>query len=78
VKNFDGDKIEENIEKMYSRRTQLWEDLCRFSNELSAVSQLALMEQMAKIDVYIKEMSAVLEDKNWHDFINSAWGNKND
>lgn len=69
------DKIEEQLEKMWSRRQVIWNDLKIHGHTLSAVSQVALIAEVARIDVYMSEMEKQLEDMGWQDFIRSAWGN---
>jgi hypothetical protein len=70
---YKGDKIEEEIEKMQSRRNSIWNDLRSHGATLSAVSQVALIGEIASIDVHIKDMKEQLEEMGWQDFIQSAW-----
>jgi hypothetical protein len=69
----DGDKIEEELEKMQARRNAIWNDLKEHGSALSAPSQVALIGEIASIDVHIKDMSGQLEDMSWQDFISSIW-----
>jgi chromosome condensin MukBEF ATPase and DNA-binding subunit MukB len=68
-----GDKIEEEIEKMQSRRNAIRNDLKEHGATISAVSQVVLIAEIASIDTHIKEMKSELEDMGWHDFIEAAW-----
>jgi hypothetical protein len=68
-----GDKIEEEIEKMQSRRNAIRNDLKNYGANLSAVSQVVLIGEIASIDAHIKDMKSQLEDMGWQDFIQSAW-----
>lgn len=68
-----GDKIEEEIDKMLSRRNAIWNDLKAQGHSLSAPSQVALIGEIASIDSHIKEMRRELEDMGWHEFIKAAW-----
>jgi hypothetical protein len=70
---YKGDKIEEEIEKMQSRRNSIWNDLRSHGATLSAVSQVALIGEIASIDVHIKDMKDQLEEMGWQEFIQSAW-----
>jgi hypothetical protein len=68
-----GDKIEEELEKMEARRNGIWNDLKSHSEVLSAATQVALIGEIASIDVHIKDMRRQLEDMGWHKFIQAAW-----
>ena len=68
-----GDKIEEELSKMQARRNAIWNDLKEQGNVLSAPSQVALIGEIASIDVHIQEMKRELEDMGWQDFIQAAW-----
>ena len=68
-----GDKIEEEIDKLQARRNAIRNDLKNHGATLSAVSQVILIGEIATIDSVIKEMKKELEDMGWMDFINSAW-----
>ena len=68
-----GDKIEEEIEKMQSRRHAIRNDLKEHGSTLSAVSQVVLIAEIASIDSVIKEMKKELEDMGWQEFIQAAW-----
>lgn len=68
-----GDKIEEEIEKMQSRRNAIWNDLKTHGHTLSAPSQVALIGEISSIDVHIKDMRNQLEDMGWQEFIKAAW-----
>jgi hypothetical protein len=72
----NGDKIEEELEKMHARRNAIWNDLTIHRNTLSAPSQVSLIGEIASIDVSIQEMKRELEDMGWQDFINSIWDQK--
>jgi hypothetical protein len=68
-----GDKIEEEIEKMQSRRNAIWNDLKLHGDTMSAVSQVVLIGEIASIDSHIREMKQQLEDMGWQEFISSIW-----
>jgi hypothetical protein len=68
-----GDKIEEELDKMQSRRNAIWNDLRNHGVTLSAASQVSLIGEIASIDVHIKDMKNQLEDMGWHEFIEAAW-----
>lgn len=68
-----GDKIEEELEKMQARRNSIWNDLKNHGATLSAVSQVALIGEIASIDIHIKDMKDQLEEMGWQEFIQSAW-----
>jgi hypothetical protein len=68
-----GDKIEEEIDKMLSRRNTIWNDLRSHGETLSAVSQVVLIGEIASIDAHVREMKQELEDMGWQEFIQSVW-----
>lgn len=68
-----GDKIEEELDKMQSRRNAIWNDLRNHGASLSAPSQVALIGEIASIDYHIKDMKEQLEEMGWQEFIQSAW-----
>ena len=68
-----GDKVEEELEKMQARRNAIWNDLKNNGATLSAASQVALIGEIASIDVHIKDMKEQLEELGWQDFIQAAW-----
>lgn len=69
----NGEKIEEAIEKMQMRKDAIWKDLEKHGHTLSAPSQIALIAEVARIDVSISEMENQLEDMGWQEFIQAAW-----
>ena len=69
----NGDKIEEELEKMQARRNAIWNDLKDRGAVLSAASQVALIGEIASIDVHIKDMKSQLEDMGWQEFITNIW-----
>jgi len=69
----NGDKLEEELEKMQARRNAIWDDLKQHGASLSAASQVALIGEIASIDVHIKDMKEQLEEMGWQDFITSLW-----
>jgi len=73
-----GDKIEEEIEKMQSRRNAIRNDLREHGATMSAVSQVILIAEIASIDTHLREMEKELKDMDWQEFIQSAWNEKND
>lgn len=72
----DGDKIEEELEKMQARRNAIWNDLKNRGESLSAASQVILIGEIATIDYHIKDMRDQLKDMGWQDFIQAAWNGK--
>lgn len=68
-----GDKIEEELEKMQARRNAIWNDLKTYALTLSPASQVALIGEIASIDVHIRDMKNQLEEMGWHDFMTSLW-----
>lgn len=69
----NGDKIEEELEKMQARRNAIWNDLRQQGAILSAATQVTLIGEIASIDAHIKDMKTQLEDMGWQDFITSIW-----
>ena len=69
----NGDKLEEELEKMQGRRNAIWNDLKEHGAVLSAASQVALIGEIASIDIHIKDMKEQLEEMGWQDFITSIW-----
>ena len=65
--------MEEELDKMQARRDGIWNDLKNHSKVLSAASQVALIGEIASIDVHIKDMKAQLDEMGWHKFIEAAW-----
>ena len=69
------DKIKEELERIQSRRNAIWNDLKNHGATLSAASQVALIGEIASIDVHIKDMKEQLEEMGWQEFIQAAWDN---
>ncbi len=69
-----GDKINEEIEKILSRRNAIWNDLKAHSSTLTPVSQVILIGEIASLDAHISEMNKELKDMEWSEFINKAMG----
>ena len=69
----NGDRLQEELEKMQARRNAIWNDLKNQGAALSAASQVALIGEIASIDVHIKDMKTQLEDMGWQEFISSIW-----
>ena len=69
----NGDKLQEELEKMQARRNAIWNDLKNQGAVLSAASQVALIGEIASIDVHIKDMKTQLEDMGWQEFISGIW-----
>lgn len=69
-----GDKIDEEIEKIISRRNAIWNDLKAHSSTLTPVSQVILIGEIASLDAHISEMNKELKDMEWSEFINKAMG----
>ena len=68
-----GNRIEEEIDKMLSRRNAIWNDLKTYGHTLSAPSQIALIAEVASIDAHVQEMKRELEDMGWQEFMKAAW-----
>ena len=69
----NGDKIEEELEKMQARRNAIWNDLKNQGEILSAASQVTLIAKIASIDVHIKDMENQLEEMGWEEFMRGIW-----
>lgn len=69
----NGDKVEEELEKMQARRNAIWNDLKQQGAVLSAASQVALIGEIASIDVHIKDMKNQLEEMSWQEFMMGIW-----
>lgn len=69
----NGDRLQEELEKMQARRNAIWNDLRQQGAVLSAASQVALIGEIASIDVHITDMKRQLEDMGWQDFITNIW-----
>jgi len=69
----NGDKIEEELEKMCARRNAICNDLKNQGAVLSAASQVTLIAKIASIDVHIKDMKNQLEEMDWEEFMMSVW-----
>jgi hypothetical protein len=72
----DGDRIEEELEKMQARRNAIWNDLKEHALTLSAPSQVCLIAEMASIDSHIRDMKSQLEEMGWQDFMASLWNDE--
>ena len=68
-----GNRIEEEIDKMLSRRNAIWNDLKTNAQTLSPASQVALIGEIASIDVHIKDMKNQLENMGWMEFMSDLW-----
>lgn len=69
----NGDKIQEEIERTQARRNAIWNDLKQQGAILSAPSQVALIGEIASLDIHIKDMKRQLEDMGWQEFITNIW-----
>lgn len=63
------DRIQEELDKMKKRREVIHNDLKKFAVELSATSQVALIAELARIDMHIKDMQNELEDMTFRDIV---------
>jgi len=61
------------LKKILGRRNAIWNDLKTHGSNLSAVSQVILIGEIASLDAHISEMNKELEDMEWNDFISAAW-----
>lgn len=69
------DKIQIELEHLQNRRKAIKQDLNRFGDELSAVSQVVLLMHIAIIDNDIRDLKKNMEDMGFEDFMRKAWGN---
>ena len=69
----NGDKLQEELEKMQARRNAIWNDLKTYGDTLSAPSQVSLIGEIASLDSMIQEMKRELENMGWQEFIKAAW-----
>lgn len=63
------DRVQEELNKMRKRREVIHNDLVKFAVELSATSQVALIAELARIDVHIKDMEDELEDMTFKSIV---------
>lgn len=63
-------RIEEELAKERKRRQVIHNDLRKFAIELSATSQVALIAELARIDNYIRDIEAELEDMKFRNIVN--------
>ena len=71
-----GDRLEEELGKMQTRRNAIWNDLKTHGHTLSAPAQVVLIGEIASIDNHIQEMKRELEDMGWQEFIEAAWNSE--
>lgn len=64
-----SDRIQEELDKMRKRREVIHNDLQKFAVELSATSQVALIAEIARIDLHIKDMEDEIEDMTFKSII---------
>lgn len=69
-----NDQVEHIIDRLLANRNSLSNDLKNCSDDLSNIGQLVLMAEVAKIDVYLKELRQKLEDEGWFEFLRQSWG----
>jgi len=69
----NGDRLQEELEKMQARRNAIWNDLKKHGDTLSAPSQIALIAEIASLDSMIQEMKKELDDMGWQEFMKAAW-----
>ena len=69
----NGDRLQEELEKMQARRNAIWNDLTNQGAALSAASQVALIGEIASIDVHVKDMKNQLEEMSWQEFMMGIW-----
>ena len=68
-----SDRLEEELEKMQARRNAIWNDLKTHALALSPASQVALIGEIASIDIHIKDMKRELENMGWMEFMSDLW-----
>lgn len=71
------DRIQEELDKMKKRREVIHDDLVKFAVELSATSQVALIAELARIDMHIKDMQNELEDMTFRDIVSEYFKDNN-
>lgn len=72
------DRIQEELDKMRKRREVIHNDLVKFAVELSATSQVALIAELARIDVHIKDMEDELEDMRFKSIVSDYFRSDDD
>jgi hypothetical protein len=70
------DRIQEEIDAWRKRRDVINTDLEKFAVELSAVAQVVLIMEIARIDAHIKDMKDELADMQWQSIVSDY--HKND
>lgn len=63
-------RVEEELAKERKRRQVIHNDLKKFAVELSATSQVALIAELARIDNYIRDIEAEIEDMKFRNIVN--------
>ena len=64
-----NDRIQEELDKMRKRREVIHNDLQKLAVELSATSQVALIAEIARIDLHIKDMEDEIEDMTFKSIV---------
>lgn len=64
------DRIEEELQQMRKRRDVIKADIKKFALELSATSQVALIAEMARIELHIKDIEDELADMKFKSIVN--------
>ena len=67
------DRLEEELGRMQARRNAIWNDLKTHAPDLSPASQVALIGEIASIDIHIKDMKRELENMGWMEFMSDLW-----
>ena len=68
-----SDRLEEELGRMQARRNAIWNDLKTHALDLSPASQVALIGEIASIDIHIKDMKQELENMGWMEFMSDLW-----
>ena len=67
------DKIKEELEQYQERRKKIRNDLKKFAAELSAVSQVALIVELSRIDNHIRDIEKELNDMKFHNIVSNMF-----
>jgi archaellum component FlaC len=67
------DKIKEELEQYQERRKKIRNDLKKFAAELSAVSQVALIVELSRIDNHIRDIEKELNDMKFHNIVSDMF-----
>lgn len=71
------DRIQEELELMRRRREVMENDLKKFAVELSATSQVAIIAEIARVTLHIKDIEDELEDMQFKSIVNDYFKDDN-